>query len=75
MVYGPTFINTGFNICIVRNSRLVIDWFFKNKITLVHKDTLEEAEVVMRELKELFSINDMYDIRRIKYEKSKKHNL
>ncbi|MBL7706162.1 MAG: hypothetical protein JNM21_11520 [Taibaiella sp.] len=74
MVYGPSSLDMGVNICIVRNDRSFVNRIFKNRITLVHRDTLEEAEIVMKELKELFSINDFWDIQRIKYEKRQNKN-
>lgn len=74
MVYGPSSIDMGFNICIVRNDSVFINRIFKNKITLVHRETLEEAEIVMKELKELFDIKDFWDVQRIKYESRQNKN-
>lgn len=66
--------DTGVNIRIVRNDRVFMNRIIKNRITLVHKDTLEEAETVMKELKELFGIKDFWDINRIKYESRQNKN-
>ncbi len=66
--------DTGINIRIVRNDSLFMNRMLKNKITLVYKDTLEEAETVMKELKELFDIKDYWDVNRIKYESRQNKN-
>lgn len=72
MIYGPATVDTGYNVCLVRNDYLFVKKIIKNKIVLIHKKTLEEAEITMNELKELFDINDMYDVKRINYNKKNK---
>ena len=66
--------DTGINIRIVRNDKVLMNRILKNKITLVHKKTLEESESVIKELKELFVIRDYWDVNRIKYESRQNKN-
>jgi len=53
----------------VRNERPFIYKIIKNNITIAHKETIEAAEAVM---KELFDIKDYWDVNRIKCEARQK---